>query len=163
MQKKIVIIVLALAVAGFAAWALFGQKRGENTASQSRNERISKVERSQQAPPKETSKRVPAHYESAPSASALGPTLPPEQFTGQTREAYRVVREIPQTIAQLPCYCYCDTSIGHKSLYSCFEDNHASQCAVCVGEALKAYKLQKEQRLSAPEIRKRIIAEYSKL
>lgn len=163
MRKKIVIVILALVGVGFAAWALFGQNRKENTARQNRNEAISQVERSQPPLPKETVQRVPAHYESAPSMSALGPILPHEQFTGQTREAYRVVKEIPQTIAQLPCYCHCDTSIGHKSLYSCFEDNHAAQCAVCVGEALTAYKLQKEQRLSAPEIRKRIIAEYSKL
>ena len=52
-------------------------------------------------------------------------------------------REAPQLIAQLPCYCYCDRGFGHKSLHSCFVDDHAAQCAVCVDEALLAYNLQK--------------------
>jgi hypothetical protein len=50
--------------------------------------------------------------------------------------------------------------MGHKSLYSCFQDDHAAQCATCVNEALLALKLEKEQKLTAPEIRERIIAQY---
>ncbi len=98
---------------------------------------------------------VPAHFETAPSRSSLGPTLAPEKFEGLTRDAYRAAREIPTTLAQLPCYCYCDRGMGHKSLYSCFEDDHASHCAVCVNEALLAHKLEKEG-MSAPQIRDRI-------
>jgi hypothetical protein len=103
---------------------------------------------------------VPA-FQDATSARTLLPTLQPEQFTGPTREAYRVAREIPQTIAQLPCYCHCDKSMGHKSLHSCFEDLHASQCAVCVSEALIAYDLQRSG-LTPAQIRERIIAQYSR-
>ena len=103
--------------------------------------------------------RVPA-FASAKEAKNLPPTLPPAQFTGQTRAAYQAVSEIPRTIAQLPCYCYCDEAFGHKSLYSCFADTHASQCAVCVEEALLAYKLQKEDKLTPEQIRERITAEY---
>ncbi|HEX5885846.1 MAG TPA: CYCXC family (seleno)protein [Pyrinomonadaceae bacterium] len=106
------------------------------------------------------SKKVPA-FEVAPTRASLGPTLPPERFTGPTREAYRAVREIPVTIAQLPCYCYCDQGFGHKSLYSCFEDDHASHCAVCVNEALLALRLEKEQKLTPAQIRETIIAQYS--
>ena len=72
-----------------------------------------------------------------------------------------MVREIPQTIAQLPCYCHCDREFGHKSLYSCFENDHASHCAVCVDEALLAYQLQKKEKLTAAQIRDRIISQYS--
>jgi hypothetical protein len=104
--------------------------------------------------------RVPAHYQTAPARNDLGPTLAPEKFTGKTREAYKLVREIPQTIAQLPCYCYCDEGHGHKSLYSCFEDEHAASCAVCVQEVLVAYRLEKEQGLTAPQIRERINATF---
>lgn len=114
------------------------------------------------ATPSAQQNRVPAHYQMPPARSDLGPTLPPEWFTGKTREAYRVVREIPQTIAQLPCYCYCDEGHGHKSLYSCFEDEHAGSCAVCVQEALVAYRLEKEQGLTAPQIRERIIATFGR-
>src|SRR5687767_9650200 len=56
--------------------------------------------------------RVPAFYESAPAVNSLPSTLSPELFTGNQRLAYRAAREIPQVLAQLPCYCHCDRSIG---------------------------------------------------
>ena len=104
--------------------------------------------------------RVPS-YQEAKSASELPPTLPADQFSGPTRDAYRAVKEIPETIAQLPCYCYCDASIGHKSLHSCFEDKHASQCTVCVNEALIAYNMQKNGMPPA-KIREYIVKQYSR-
>ena len=105
-------------------------------------------------------KTMPAFFEQAPSRASLGPTLEPERFTGLTRDAYRAVREIPQTIAQMPCYCHCDRGMGHKSLYSCFEDDHASHCAVCVNEALLALKLEREQKLTPAQIRDRIVQQF---
>ena len=112
------------------------------------------------APAPNAAQAIPAHFEVAPSKSNLGPTLEPEKFTGPTRDAYRAAKEIPVTIAQLPCYCHCDRGFGHKSLYSCFEDDHAAHCAVCVNEALLALKLEKEQKLSPAQIRQMIIAQY---
>lgn len=106
-------------------------------------------------------KPIPAHFEVAPSKSSLGPTLDPAQFTGITRDAYRAAREIPVTLAQLPCYCHCDQGFGHKSLYSCYEDDHAAHCDVCVREALLALKLEKEQKLTPAQIRDTIVAQYS--
>lgn len=105
-------------------------------------------------------KRVPA-FEVAPVRANLAPTLDPEKFTGMTRDAYRAVRQIPTTIAQLPCYCHCDEGFGHKSLYSCFEDDHAAHCAVCVNEALLALMLEKDQKLTPAQIRERIVAQYA--
>lgn len=107
-------------------------------------------------------KTVPAFLTTAPSRSSLGPTLAPEKFTGLTRDAYRAAREIPVTLAQMPCYCYCDRGMGHKSLYSCFEDDHAAHCAVCVNEALLAYQLEKEGKLSTEQIRDRINETWGK-
>lgn len=114
-------------------------------------------------PVKPAAKVVPAYYEQAPSRASLGPTLAPEQFTGLVRDAYRAAREIPVTLAQIPCYCFCDRGMGHKSLYSCYEDDHASHCAVCVDEALLAFKLEKEGKLTAPQIRERIVAKFKNL
>jgi len=108
-----------------------------------------------------TAKTMPAHFEVAPSKSSLGPTLDPASFTGITRDAYHAAREIPVTLAQLPCYCHCDQGFGHKSLYSCFQDDHASHCDVCVREALLALKLEKEQKMSPAQIRDTIVAQYS--
>jgi len=109
-----------------------------------------------------SAKTMPAHFEVPPSKSILGPTLDPNSFTGITRDAYRAVKEIPVTIAQLPCYCHCDQGFGHKSLYSCFEDDHASHCDVCVREALLALKLEKEQKMTPAQIRDTIVAQYSR-
>jgi len=105
-------------------------------------------------------KVVPAFLQEPPSRSSLGPTLDPERFEGKTREAYRAAREIPVTIAQMPCYCYCDRGMGHKSLYSCFEDDHAAHCATCVNEALMALQLEKQEKLTAAQIRERIVAQF---
>jgi len=104
---------------------------------------------------------IPAFFQVPPSKASLAPTLEPEKFTGPTREAYRAVRQIPVTIAQLPCYCHCDKGYGHKSLYSCFEDDHAAHCATCVNEALLALKLEKEQKLTPAQIRETIVAQFS--
>jgi hypothetical protein len=106
-------------------------------------------------------KTMPAHFEVPPSKSSLGPTLDPASFTGITRDAYHAAREIPVTLAQLPCYCHCDQGFGHKSLYSCFQDEHASHCDVCVREALLALKLEKEQKMTPAQIRDTIVAQYS--
>ena len=105
--------------------------------------------------------RVPAHFEDVKSIGQLPPTLSPDRFIGPAHDAYKIAQEIPQTLAQLPCYCHCDMSMGHKSLHSCFEDTHASECAVCVSEALVAYDLQKSG-MNPAQIRDRIISQYSR-
>lgn len=112
--------------------------------------------------PERTPKAVPA-FQSVESAKNLPRTLDPSLFTGSVKMAYQVVREIPETIAQLPCYCRCDRSVGHKSLHSCFEDEHAVSCGICMNSALKAYKLQKEKKFTPEQIREELIAEYKNL
>lgn len=105
--------------------------------------------------------RIPAYYETAPDMSALPPTLSPELFTGNKKLAYQAAKDIPQTLAQLPCYCHCDRGHGHKSLHSCFESEHGENCGICIGEALMAQSLQK-RGVSVAEIRKQIIAAYGR-
>jgi hypothetical protein len=153
MKTKIISITLLAVVALIAAAC--GQTPTETQRSSSSQPQPPSV------PPTQSQARVPAHYENASSIGTLSPTLSPEQFIGPTREAYRVAQAIPATLAQLPCYCHCDMSMGHKSLHSCYEDMHASQCAVCVSEALMAYDLQKNGMTPA-QIRERIITIYSR-
>ena len=106
--------------------------------------------------------RVPA-FQTAAESKALGPTLAPDKFIGKTRDAYRVAKQIPATLAQLPCYCECDRGYGHKSLHSCFEDDHASHCVVCVDEALLAYQLQTQNKMTPEQVRQKIIEKYSEV
>ena len=110
---------------------------------------------------KRLASRVPAFQTDPADLNALRPTLPPEKFTGKQKAAYQAVKEIPKTIAQLPCYCYCDLGHGHKSLHTCYEDEHAAHCAVCIDEALLAYRLEKVAKLTPVQIREQIIAQYS--
>lgn len=157
MNRKVVVIALVVIVAA-VAFALARQS-SPTPAPPARTP----VAQRPVPPPQQHSHQaeaVPAHYETTPSAGSLAPTLSPENFKGLTRDAYKAVAEMPQTIAQLPCYCHCDEGFGHKSLQSCFVDDHAAHCDICVKEALVAYRLQK-QGLTAPQIRERIIAEYS--
>jgi hypothetical protein len=111
--------------------------------------------------PERTPEPVPA-FQSPESAKNLPKILDASLFTGSIKMAYQVVGEIPETIAQLPCYCHCDRSMGHKSLYSCYIDDHAAHCGVCMNSALKAYKLQKEKKLTPEQIREELIKEYGK-
>ena len=59
-------------------------------------------------------------------AMGLPTTLPPALFAGKAAAAYQVAREIPQTLAQIYCYCRCDQSAGHRSLVDCFSDPHGA-------------------------------------
>jgi hypothetical protein len=80
--------------------------------------------------------RLPANAAPAPQSNgseASGyirrekkPVLSPALFVGQTARAYRVAQEIPDVLDQLYCYCECDRHLGHKSLLSCFTDDHGA-------------------------------------
>ena len=54
------------------------------------------------------------------------PTLDPALFVGKAKVAYEVAREIPDVLDRLYCYCGCDRSVGHRSLLSCYTDNHGA-------------------------------------
>jgi hypothetical protein len=54
------------------------------------------------------------------------PPLSPSRYVGQTARAYQIAREIPDILDQLYCYCECDKHLGHKSLLSCFTDDHGA-------------------------------------
>lgn len=57
-------------------------------------------------------------------------TLDPALFTHATvKKAYQVAKEIPWVLDSIYCYCYCKESpvFKHKSLLSCYVDNHAAQ------------------------------------
>ena len=155
MKRKIIWMTIGLIVVALAAFAIMRlQKRPAETEGATHSAAHAASPLSVEA-----NTAIPAYYKTEPAASSLDPTLAPEKFTGKAQEAYRVVREAPQLIAQLPCYCYCDRGFGHKSLHSCFVDDHAAHCAVCVDEALLAYDLQK-RGMSPQQIREKIIAQY---
>jgi hypothetical protein len=151
-MKKVIIVFVAVLVVAVAVAVFSSSRKMPNHDMEMNNAPAGQ----QQAA------RIPAHYEDVQSAQPLKATLDPQQFFGKARRAYEVAREIPETLAQLPCYCYCDQGMGHKSLHSCYESDHSSHCATCVDEALMAYQLEKEQKLSPAQIRQKIIEKFAR-
>ncbi|HBG92861.1 MAG: hypothetical protein A2X54_08550 [Nitrospirae bacterium GWF2_44_13] len=58
------------------------------------------------------------------------PTLDPNIFSdnAKIKKAYQIAKEIPWVLDSIYCYCYCEESpaFKHKSLLSCYVDNHAA-------------------------------------
>ena len=162
-MKKLIVVALALAI---VAVIVIGSASNDPTPTVANSAPFAQPS---SQPPQEqihihqyaATGRVPAHYTTAPDRTQLPPTLSPELFTGNQKLAYQAAREIPQTLAQLPCYCHCDRSQNHKSLHSCFESEHGENCGICINEALMAHNLQKKGT-AISEIRKQIIAAYGK-
>jgi hypothetical protein len=99
---------------------------------------------------------IPAYHAKAPAKTEkLAPILSGAQLTGENftqpvqRHAYELAAKIPDTLYQLPCYCHCDRSVGHRSLRSCFESEHGAHCGTCMAEAYYAYKLRKQGKTVA--------------
>ena len=56
-------------------------------------------------------------------------TLSPNMFNEpRVRKAYQVAKEIPWVLDSIYCFCQCSESpaFKHKSLLSCYVDNHAA-------------------------------------
>ena len=65
-------------------------------------------------------------------------TIPP---TPGAAEAYVVARQIPQILDGIYCHCDCSKHMGHRSLLTCYETDHAAQCDICMGEAMLASQM----------------------
>jgi hypothetical protein len=57
--------------------------------------------------------------------TGLPKTLDPNLFKGKTKRAYEVAKEIPEVLAQMPCFCECE-AFGHENLLDCFVDRHGA-------------------------------------
>jgi hypothetical protein len=57
--------------------------------------------------------------------TGLPKTLDPNLFKRKAKEAYQIAKKIPEVLAQIPCFCECET-YGHENLLDCFIDSHAA-------------------------------------
>jgi len=73
-------------------------------------------------------------------------TLDPGSFTGRARAAYQAAKDVPEILAQLPCFCGCMGSpeLGHKSNLYCFADSHGNICELCQTIALEAKEMNRK-------------------
>lgn len=101
--------------------------------------------------------RIPAHFTSAAEAKPLPAVMDPKNFSDPVViKAYEYAAQNPALFAQQPCYCYCDTGYGHRSLLDCYAGDHSVSCALCLKEGLLVHKLHQEGK-SASEIRDLIV------
>jgi hypothetical protein len=70
----------------------------------------------------------------------LPTTLDPRLFSGNASRAYALAAQIPQTVAQIHCYCNCDM----ESLLICYTNDHAANCDECQEEVFMASDLLKK-------------------
>ena len=108
---------------------------------------------------------VPAYHD---ASYAKGDVIPPILTAGQLTfpetkykpvqvHAYELAAKIPQVIYQQPCYCRCDQGYGHKSLRSCFEDQHGGNCSTCMKELYYSYQMT-QQKKTPEQIRMGIVS-----
>ena len=69
------------------------------------------------------------------------PNVTPSRYRGKTASAYNVALKNRDVLDYMYCYCNCKQSIGHKSLLSCFTDDHAANCGICQDQAFYAAEL----------------------
>src|ERR1051326_320165 len=69
------------------------------------------------------------------SGAKLVQTMDPHSFSNDPRAqaAYQVAKDMPEVLAELPCFCGCMTAFGHESNLFCFRDSHGAGCEVCEG------------------------------
>ena len=71
-------------------------------------------------------------------------TLMPALFTGKVAQAYQIAHQYRDLLDVIYCYCYCEKTLGHKSLLSCYVDRHAANCDICEDQAIFAASLYKK-------------------
>lgn len=78
---------------------------------------------------------------------------------------YRYAAAHAEEYTQIPCYCGCDSSLGHRYLTDCFVtptgawDAHAAGCAVCTLEAVQV-RAQLDAGIPIADIRASILKTF---
>lgn len=74
-------------------------------------------------------KNNPSQRDESLRRGEMRQTLDPDLFNDpKVKRAYQIAREIPWVLDSIYCYCLCEESpvFRHKSLLSCYVDNHAA-------------------------------------
>jgi hypothetical protein len=113
---------------------LAGLLAGCSTSDPQSEERESSTAGSTAAPlsahrssPGGSSRPVPPYHKSATAAQPFPRLVPSSYFRSHplVARAYEIAGQIPEVIAQQPCYCYCD-KFGHRSLLDCYASDHGA-------------------------------------
>lgn len=94
-------------------------------------------------------------------AAGVNNVLDPMGFADQrVRLAYDAAKKYAHVLEQIYCYCHCKKNVGHRALVECFETDHASNCDVCMNEAMIAARMTQDGK-TPKEIQKAIDAYYA--
>lgn len=88
----------------------------------------------------------PTHHPTPRSPAEAGPVQDAARYEAYPRVegTYRMAADIPEVLDGLHCYCECAANLGHYSLLTCFQSDHAAGCDVCLGEAMLAYEMTRQ-------------------
>ncbi len=87
--------------------------------------------------------------------------LPASSFGEDQRlvRAYAAARAMPEVFDGIYCYCHCKEEMGHRSLLTCYESEHAASCDICLTEAAMAADLH-QRGATLDDIRRAIDARF---
>ncbi len=105
---------------------------------------------------------VAASTHPTPRPGITAAKVVPQSFVPRTpgaNEAYAAAREAAATLDGVYCHCDCSKHAGHRSLLTCFESEHGAHCDVCMGEAILAGGMAKQDK-SLTEIRTAIDRQF---
>jgi hypothetical protein len=75
-----------------------------------------------------------------PGTDLATTVLPASPFQDAiAQDAYLKAREVADRLDKMYCYCHCHEHMGHRSLLTCFQTDHAAECGVCQKEAIQAW------------------------
>ena len=83
--------------------------------------------------------------------------LPASMFGDDERlvRAYAAARALPEVFDGVYCYCHCKEDMGHRSLLTCYQSEHAASCDICLAEGEMAATMH-AQGATLDEIRRAI-------
>ena len=105
----------------------------------------------------------PTKQTSATGLVETRPILPADMWKGRAAEAYSLAAVIPQVIDAQYCYCDCSKNprFKHKTLLTCYTDDHGANCDICQNEVFMSYDLYKKG-YSIPDIKATVDREFEK-
>jgi hypothetical protein len=123
MKKHFWVPAVALALGGLLFVGCSGsQSSPTNPAAMRRT-----VQGSSSGAPEQDARGVPPFHKTVEAAKPFPPLLPAAFFREYplAGRAYKAASEIPEVIAQQPCYCFCE-KFGHRSLLDCYASDHGA-------------------------------------
>ncbi len=93
----------------------------------------------------------------------IRPVLPASRFRGRVAQIYGYASKIPEVFDRLYCYCRCKENprFRHKTLLTCYTDEHAANCGICLDEGSAAWEMTQDGK-TPDEIRTAIDSYYKR-